>query len=118
MGERTEFRAETGTSADGATVELGTVEIDGRPFDAFGSVIDERNGMIIGYPGTVSPSSHQHWLKTWVGAPIVPLTITGKAKGFGTTLTCYSAVFNGVRYHGRGLGDGMILRLRAGRRVK
>ena len=45
-----EFRSETGVSADGATVEVGTVTFNGRDFAALGSVYSGRNsgaGMLV-----------------------------------------------------------------------
>ena len=105
--------SETLTASNGARVEQGTVIISDRPFVATGSVIDTEQGVIIGYPSHGGPNG-PHTLRTWAGEAIGALTITGQARGFhGTKLTCYAMTYEGRRYSGRGLGDGMSVRLRA-----
>jgi hypothetical protein len=57
-------------------------------------------------------------LTTWTGTFVSGARITGEARGFhGVKLYCYSTVIEGRRYHGRGLGNGMCLNLKPGKRV-
>lgn len=107
------------TIVQGAQVEIGTVEVEGRKFVAMGSMIDLENGVIVGYPGYQSPGPTPIALRTWNGAWICDLETTGAARGLNAAkLVCYSAVVDGHKWHGRGLGIGMVLTLRRGARVK
>lgn len=111
------FESVTGTSGS-ATVEVGAVIYDGRRFEALGSIIDAERGIIVGYPHHSDKPGMPHLLRTWEGKSMGMLAITGHARGFyGAKLTCYSFEYEGVRYSGRGSGNGMLLRLRAGKRV-
>jgi hypothetical protein len=106
----------TGTASNGATVEVGTITHEGREFSAMGAVIDTTDGVIVGYPkhGDGTGRDGGHTLRTWDGAFIAALEITGYARGFhGTELTCYALTYEGRRYSGRGLGAHMCLRLKA-----
>jgi hypothetical protein len=104
----------TATATNGATVEIGTIEHEGRSFEALGAVIDTSTGLILGYPKHGNFNGVPHTLCTWDGKPLGPLAITGYARGFhGVKLTCYSFEYEGRRYTGRGLGDGMSVRLHA-----
>ena len=102
---------ETLTATNGATVEVGTITHEGQEFSALGSVIDEQNGVIVGYPKGDS-------LTTWNGQPIegLRLRITSSwrtPRSFvSDRMFAYSATYKGKRYYGRGAGDGMLLRLR------
>jgi hypothetical protein len=103
-------RSETAVATNGALVELATIEVDGKEFEANGSIIDEANGFVMGYPVDGK-------LTTWGGATIVTLNVTGHARGFnGTRLTCWAMQLNGRRYHGRNAGEHMLLRMRGGSR--
>jgi hypothetical protein len=67
---------------------------------------------------TLYVSGDGRTLQTWPGNHIAALTVTGKVHGFnGTRLTCYSAVIEGRRYYGRGLGNGMCINLRPAKRA-
>lgn len=106
----TQFRSETITT-NGATVEVGTVTHNGREFAALGSVIDEVSGVIVGYPKGDK-------LQTWNGQNIDGLTLRitsswAVRSWIGSRMYAYSATYKGRKYHGRGFGDGMSLRLRA-----
>lgn len=107
-------RSETATQ-DGATVELGTIEHEGRAFTAMGAIVDVDRGLIVGYPNH-RDGGLPHRLRTWNGELIALLEITGRARGFnGAKLTCYAMSYAGRRWHGRGLGNGMSVTMRAGR---
>lgn len=101
-----------GTATNGARVELGTVNYCGQAFDALGSVVDHSRGYIVGYVKGAT-------LTTWDGAQIGTLRKVSTWKQwapgavFSTTMHAYVACVDGKRYHGRGQGEGMILRLRA-----
>lgn len=106
-------RSETFSATNGATVEVGTVSFQGRDFAAQGSVIDETNGRIIGYP-------KGNRLQSWNGIDIDGLTLTvtssWKVNSWtGSRMYAYRAVYRDHRYHGRGFGDGMSLVLRRSR---
>lgn len=66
---------------------------------------------------TLYVSYDGQWLITWPGNRVARLETTGKAPAFHCTLICYSAVIEGRRYYGRGLGNGMYLNLRPGKKV-
>ncbi len=66
---------------------------------------------------TLYVSSDEQWITTWPGNKVARLYVTGKARGFNCKLTCYSCTIEGRTYYGRGLGPGMYLRMRAGKRV-
>jgi hypothetical protein len=94
-------------------VEIGTIEHEGKSFSAMGSIIDTEARLIIGYPKYGNFNGIGHQLTTWHGDFIAGLAITGKARGFnGVELTCYAIDYQGRRYHGRGLGEGMAVKLR------
>lgn len=103
-------KSETVTATNGATVEIGTIVHEGREFAAQGSVIDEQQGVIVGYP-------KGNRLQTWNGKDIEGLvlrvTSTWRVRSWiGSHMNAYSATYKGRRYHGRGFGDGMSLTLR------
>lgn len=60
----------------------------------------------------------QLWLTTWPGNRVARLTVTGTSPAFGGRLTCYGCVVEGRYYYGRGLGPGMYINMRPGRKVK
>lgn len=105
------FSYVTHTAPDGARVEVGTVEHEGREFKALGSMVGDR--LMVGYL-----IRGEHVLRTGEGVKICDLQVTGSARGFhGVKLVCYAGVYQGHRWHGRGLGENSILVLRRGRAV-
>jgi hypothetical protein len=100
------------TTANGTVVEVSTFAHEGRSFTALGSVVDKANGYVVGYPrGRV--------LATWDGKPLGTCRVVSSyptpRSWLGSRMYCYRAVIEsdpGAEYHGRGFGDGMILRLR------
>ena len=96
---------------NGATIEVGTVKHEGKEFSALGSVIDEVSGVIVGYP-------KGNTLQTWDGKAIEGLTLRVTSSWrtsrsyVSSRVFAYSATYKGKRYHGRGAGDGMVLKLR------
>jgi hypothetical protein len=112
-----DFHSETHTATNGAKVEVGTVTFQGRDFSAMGSVVDEANGIILGY---VSGAQGIYYLTTWEGKVLGSLKLTGTWKnrnvfgGFPVTMYAWSAVIGGKKYSGRNTGAGMLLRMKAG----
>lgn len=104
------------TARNGARVETGTLEFGGQEFSALGSVVDEEAGLLIGYPNGAA-------LQTWDGKPVegVRLEIVSSwpvRSWQAPRRYAYRVMYKGRAYHGRGFGDGMLLRLRAsGRRA-
>jgi hypothetical protein len=114
----TQFESVTGQSGS-ATVEVGTVIHEGQRIEALGAIIDTERGLIVGYPHHGNGNGFTNQLRTWDGKAIAALEITGTARGFnGVKLTCYAMTYEGRRYHGRGLGDGMSVRMHGGKVVK
>lgn len=102
-------RSERHKQANGAIVERGIFAFEGQEYAALGSVIDEKRGVLVGYPVCGV-------LQTWDGKPIAALKITGYARGSsGERLTCWACEYNGQRYSGRNSGEHMVLKLRAKR---
>lgn len=66
----------------------------------------------------VTQSERGLFATTWPGNVVAPLEVTGTAPAFGGRLTCYACTIEGRRYHGRGLGPGLYLRLHPGKRVE
>lgn len=103
---------ETVIATNGAQVEIGTVNFEGREFSSLGSIIDEASGIIVGYP-------KGNTLQTWNGQVIegLRLSVTSSWRTprsyMSDRMFAYSATYKGKRYHGRGAGDGILLRLRA-----
>jgi hypothetical protein len=124
-------RSETRTTPQGASVEIGTVEFEGLEYAALGSIVDTSNGYLAGYV-QAAPGEQDRGIArlcTWEGVEICKLRSVatwqlsgreGQARrsAFYTTMTAYRATHCGKVYSGRGLGPGMLLRLRAGRRVE
>ena len=104
---------------NGAVVEVGVFSHEAKTFSALGSVVDPASGIIIGYVSHAGGKAH---LTTWDGDYILPIVcvstwdIRNRHTGERTRMCAYRATdAHGVRYSGRGLGDGMLLRLRAQR---
>jgi hypothetical protein len=112
-------RSETFKANNGALVEVGTVTHEGRDFAALGSVIDHDHGVIVGYP-------KGNKLATWNGIEIDGLTLRitsswpavffGHRSWIGSSMYAYRATYKGQNYHGRGFGEGTVLKLRASRK--
>lgn len=103
-----------------ATVEVATVTFNGRSFTAGGSVVNETDGLIVGYPVTVKdpkPGEHKYVLQTFDGKVMAPATLVSrwKQRGFGGVrfdVYAWRIKYNDRWYSGRNAGDGMLLRLR------
>jgi len=97
------------TADNGARVEVSTFMFEGKPFTALGSVVDHENGIVIGYP-------EKGVLQTCDGKPIGTCRVVSKYRmprsWIGSWMYCYRATVDGEQYHGRGFGNGMLLRLR------
>jgi hypothetical protein len=118
------FKSETHTTASGARVEVGTMTFQGRDFSARGSVVDEANGIVCGYPTArvehdATPGTYV--LTTWNGERIAPLRLVRTWQnrnvfgGFPVTMYAWSATINGRVYSGRNSGEGMFVCMRAGK---
>lgn len=106
----TQFRSETNTANNGATVEVGTMIHDGKEFAALGSVVDEQSGIIVGYP---KGDKLQSWdSKEIEGVRLRVVSSWSIHSWIGSRMYAYSASYKGRSYHGRGFGDGMSLNLR------
>lgn len=111
---KTESKLHVGTAGDGrqALAEIASVELNGNTFTAQGALISD--DAIVGYV-----SEGGRMLQTWNGEPIMALRQTGRAQGFHRTLLkSYAGEYAGRRWHGRGLGECMLLRLRPGKALK
>ncbi len=89
-----------------------------RAVDPDGFACDVDRGFLVGYVKKTEVG--RFVLTTWHGETLVGLERTGYARGFNrTTLECFRTVgtFAGYYWHGRGLGEGMMLRLRRGRKA-
>lgn len=112
------FKSETLTAPNGATIETGTVTLQGRDFSATGAIVDTANGRIDAYASVGAPGVYS--LTTWEGVAIAPLRMVRRWKqwGFGgvrTEIWAWSATIDGTVYSGRNGGPGMHVRMRAGR---
>lgn len=103
-----ETRSEHGTAANGAAVELGILSHEGKDFSALGSIRDEGNGYIVGYP---KGSGLQTWDGQDMGIRLQVVSSWPVRSYIGTRMYAYCADIGGVRYHGRGFGDGIVLKL-------
>ena len=82
-----------------------TIEHEGRKFEAGGAVITD--GYVFGYPkGNVL----QNWHGDMIGTCRVLSTWNTPRSYISPTMSSYEVFANGVRYVGRGAGDGMLLR--------
>lgn len=125
-----EFKAETFTATNGASVEVGTVNVDGREFQATGSIIDREQGIVVGYvretklpprdPSIAGSTARTVYdFGTWGGSHIAPLFKTGESFGFyGSKITHFGMLYDGHRWHGKiGLDWNQRLVMRRGRKV-
>jgi hypothetical protein len=109
---------------NGVQVELGTLNFQGKDFTYYGSIIDEKRGIILGYVVEGPDSlewSKKYLLTTWEGKTICLLKRTGSwlnYKVFGSfpvKMWAWSAIINGKRYHGCNSGTGMLVKMKAGK---
>lgn len=108
-----------------ASVERGVWIHQGQRFEALGSVVDTARGLVVGYPKEADGGPSYFTLRTWNGAQICPLVCVRRARlthiagrYVGPIVMYYwRATIDGVRYSGRNQGTGLVLRLRAGKRV-
>jgi hypothetical protein len=112
------FKVETRhpTNAPTATVEVATMLYEDERHTALGSVVDHEAGHVVGYV-----SDDGRTLTTFQGEPLGTLKMVGGSdavkvgRRWREPTLSYRAVIDGRRYHGRGAGPGMLLRLRASR---
>lgn len=99
-----------------AKVELGSFDFHGRTFTALGAIVDHAAGRVVGYPTVDTGAGRLH---AWDGSDLGSVRVVGRASGLPDItgrpikLICYRATVDGRQYHGRGLGRGMVLKLRA-----
>lgn len=106
------------TIGDAGAQEQATVVHEGKEFAAGGFYLNAATGRMVGYVATLGGAL---WLTTWGGLKIAPLRCTGKSRGFhGAQLHHYqtSEPYLGHHWHGKGQGEGMIIRMRRGREGK
>jgi hypothetical protein len=107
-----DFRSERVVLDNSAVLEIATIVREGHKFTARGSLVDEAGGLILGYVSQDGKS-----LTTWEGKRICGLRMVSKFKAFGHTVFAYQAAIGGRRWHGRGSGPEMLLRLRCRRQA-
>ncbi len=110
---------------DSKAAEVGIIVHNGREFAAMGFTVDVESKRMVAYVSEKAVSadgkSTQSFLTTWEGQELCRLIWTGYARGFyRTRLNCYYTAkpIAGYYWFGRGLGKGMILKLRRGRKAK
>jgi hypothetical protein len=109
MKSKSVWRVATAVDGRQALAELASFELDGLTCTSGGALVSAE--LVVGYVKGET-------LTTWTGEPIMKIRRTGGARGFrGTRLVSYAGEFAGRRWHGRGLGECMILRMRPGRNV-
>lgn len=113
------------TTDDTRAAEVATVTFQGREFSAGGFYVDVERGRMIAYvSGTLGGG--RETLTTWEGTRIAGLRVTGRGQGFGgywgrpAELIAYQTTepVAGFYWYGRGLGAGMVLKLRRGRKAR
>jgi len=120
-----DFKSASDWKADDTqAVELGIVTFEGKEFAALGAVVNLETGRAICYPDGEGYGA-ECLGNSWQGAPIFSLVCTGKGRsgfldgtGRRTLLYSYRTVtpYLGFHWFGRGLGKGMLLKLRKGRK--
>lgn len=103
-----------------ATVEVGTVEHEGREYTAMGSMVDATNGRAVAYVGAVCARDAYgrpvHKLTAWDGCQLgtaVEVSRWRTPRSFlSSHMVSYRVDMNGQRWHGRGCGEGMVLKLK------
>lgn len=107
-------RSETKIADNGASIELATIEHEGKEFTAFGSIIDHARGIVVGYPSMIDGKL---CLSTWDGKAITSLHVVSKWRihSWQSDAMCaYQATIDGHSYHGRGL-NGLVVYMRKGK---
>lgn|SRR5512138_344864 len=112
------------TVADKVAVEAGTITHGGRSYTSGGAAIDFERGRAVVYV-KLEPGRANACLSatTWDGEIICALTRTDRGMCYvgNTALMSYQTktpLADGYYYYGRGLGAGMLLHLRRGRKAK
>lgn len=116
MGEQLDLlfstASETHVADNGARVEVGTVQYCGNTYANLGSIVDHERGCVVGYVG-----KDNRTLTTWEGKPIGTVREISKWRTprswVSSYMHAYVAEVDGKRYHGRGCGEGMVLKLHA-----
>jgi len=101
---------------DTASGEVGTITINGVSHAAWGFHLDAAAGRMTAYPFLVNG---ELWLTAWGGERIVRLTQTGVSYGLCRTKLYHyrtAVPYLGHYWYGKGLGVGMLLRLKRGRK--
>lgn len=104
---------------NGAQIEVGTVTHEGRDFANLGSVVDHANGFVFGFVGRETPPGHHdtvRTLTTWDGKKVLgaiwPTSSWPVRSHIGSRMYAFRARVDGIMYQGRGLGEGMSVKLR------
>lgn len=94
-------------------------------YEAGGAFYSKEHGVLAGYPSSVNEKlsgadAPPYELRQWDGKVITPLRLVSKHRGgFGRgPMYAWSAVYDGRVFHGRNSGLNMLLRMRAGRKIK
>jgi hypothetical protein len=108
-----ETRSERRVATNGAAVEVGVIVHEGREFRALGSVVDHESGRVVGY---VKGDKLVSWDgKVTLGTIRVVSTWRTPRSWVSSKMSSYRAVVGGKSYHGRGCGDGFLLKLKKSR---
>lgn len=98
--------------------ELAVVVHEGQEFACGGFAIDVETGRMIAYVSLNEQG--QYWLTTWQGERLARLHCSGVSRGFWSTRLEHFRTIEpiaGFYWYGKGLGVGMMLRLRKGRKA-
>jgi hypothetical protein len=103
----------------GASIEVATINFNGRDFTNLGSVIDEKRGIIYGYPTQAAnyASTGGYVLTTWDGQIIASCHKVNSwlnrntFGGFPVRMYAWSCLYNGRKYAGRNAGPELLLRM-------
>lgn len=87
-----------------------TIEHEGRKFESGGAVVSEQ--FVIGYPGkfVTGVAPLQDWHGKTIGTCCILSTWKTPRSFVSSTMSSIECWVKGVRYVGRGAGEGMILR--------
>lgn len=125
---------------DTRAAELGVFKHEGREYAALGFTVDVERGRMVAYVTERDGPASRYFLTTWEGAFLARLVRTDRHQS-PTGASFYGATLNrrrggpvgfhdtklesyrtldpiaGYHWYGRGLGSGMILKLRRGRKA-
>jgi hypothetical protein len=106
-------------NSNGAIVEVGNVEFNGKSFSAIGSVDDRASGVVCGYVHKENDGSYS--LVSWDGSKtFCQLTNTSKWKTSRSYISshqfAWTTVIDGIKYNGRNGGEGLYLCMRKSKR--